>query len=268
MYHHEIPGGQLSNLRQQAIALGLGEKFEQIEDMYAAANRMLGNLVKVTPSSKVVGDLALHLVAVGADPRSFEADPGTFDVPDSVIGFLRGELATRPAAGRSPSAPGRWRVAPGRQPAASVTAEQSAGLAADRRGTLNELLFPGPTKRVPEHRETYGDMSVLRTHDYLYGLSPARSTRSTLGQGVTLLIGLEAIGEPDERGIRTVCARSTASSGRSACATSVATDGGSPRRRTPPTPDHVAAPLTGVVRRWSPRGTTVRPGRPWPRSRR
>ncbi|MFZ2501522.1 MAG: pyruvate carboxylase, partial [Nocardioides sp.] len=65
VYTHEIPGGQLSNLRQQAIALGLGEKFEQIEDMYAAANDILGNIVKVTPSSKVVGDLALHLVAVG-----------------------------------------------------------------------------------------------------------------------------------------------------------------------------------------------------------
>ena len=59
VYRHEIPGGQLSNLRQQAIALGLGEKFEQVEDMYAAANDILGNIVKVTPSSKVVGDLAL-----------------------------------------------------------------------------------------------------------------------------------------------------------------------------------------------------------------
>ena len=62
VYRHEIPGGQLSNLRQQAIALGLGEKFEQVEDMYAAANDILGNVVKVTPSSKVVGDLALALV--------------------------------------------------------------------------------------------------------------------------------------------------------------------------------------------------------------
>ena len=68
VYRHEIPGGQLSNLRQQAIALGLGEKFEAIEDMYAAADAMLGRLVKVTPSSKVVGDLALHLVGVRRRP--------------------------------------------------------------------------------------------------------------------------------------------------------------------------------------------------------
>ncbi|MFX6803964.1 hypothetical protein ABTH20_21135, partial [Acinetobacter baumannii] len=72
VYHHEIPGGQLSNLRQQAIALGLADDFELIEDMYAAANRILGRVPKVTPSSKVVGDLALHLAAVKADPDDFE----------------------------------------------------------------------------------------------------------------------------------------------------------------------------------------------------
>src|SRR6476469_58793 len=75
VYTHEIPGGQLSNLRQQAIALGLGEKFEQIEDMYAAANDLLGNIVKVTPSAKVVGDLALALVGLGADPSEFGLHP-------------------------------------------------------------------------------------------------------------------------------------------------------------------------------------------------
>ena len=102
VYTHEIPGGQLSNLRQQAIALGLGEKFEQIEDMYAAANDILGNIVKVTPSSKVVGDLALHLVAVGADPKEFEENPGKFDIPDSVIGFLSGELGDPPGGWPEP----------------------------------------------------------------------------------------------------------------------------------------------------------------------
>ncbi|MBA4101935.1 MAG: pyruvate carboxylase, partial [Arthrobacter sp.] len=71
VYQHEIPGGQLSNLRQQAMALGLGERFEAIEDMYTAADRILGRLVKVTPSSKVVGDLALHLVGLNADPADF-----------------------------------------------------------------------------------------------------------------------------------------------------------------------------------------------------
>jgi len=81
VYHHEIPGGQLSNLRQQAVALGLADRFEQIEEAYAAADRMLGRLVKVTPSSKVVGDLALHLVGAGVEPKDFETDPTRFDIP-------------------------------------------------------------------------------------------------------------------------------------------------------------------------------------------
>jgi pyruvate carboxylase len=116
VYTHEIPGGQLSNLRQQAIALGLGEKFEQIEDMYAAANDILGNIVKVTPSSKVVGDLALHLVAVGADPAEFEANPGKFDIR-SRSGRRRSTVAPGSSRwARSPtSRPRGWRSHHGRR---------------------------------------------------------------------------------------------------------------------------------------------------------
>src|SRR4051794_32566247 len=137
VYTHEIPGGQLSNLRQQAISLGLGEKFEQIEDMYAAANRILGNIVKVTPSSKVVGDLALHLVAAGADPEEFEQEPGRFDVPDSVIGFLSGDLGDPPGGWPEPF---RTKALAGRtvKPVvAELDAEQREGLRLDRRRTLN-----------------------------------------------------------------------------------------------------------------------------------
>ncbi len=81
VYTHEIPGGQLSNLRQQAIALGLGDRFEEIEANYAAADRVLGRLVKVTPSSKVVGDLALALVGRGRHRRRIRRRPGTIRHP-------------------------------------------------------------------------------------------------------------------------------------------------------------------------------------------
>lgn len=77
VYTHEIPGGQLSNLRQQAIGLGLGDRFEDIENSYAGADRVLGRLVKVTPSSKVVGDLALSLVGADVTAEQFAADPGS-----------------------------------------------------------------------------------------------------------------------------------------------------------------------------------------------
>src|SRR5262249_59368331 len=86
VYRHEIPGGQLSNLRQQAIALGLGDRFEAIEETYEAADKILGRLVKVTPSSKVVGDLALHLVGAAVDPAAGEAAPARYDGAGSGIG--------------------------------------------------------------------------------------------------------------------------------------------------------------------------------------
>ena len=207
VYEHEIPGGQLSNLRQQAIALGLGEKFEQIEATYAAADRILGRLVKVTPSSKVVGDLALHLVAAGADPAEFAANPQAFDIPDSVVGFLGGELGDPPGGWPEPF---RSRALEGRSPRGGVTPlrpEDEAELAQEgavRRRRLNHLLFPAPTKEFEQVRASYGDVSVLDTPTYLYGLEPGQEVSVGLDRGVRLLVGLEAIGTPDERGMRTV----------------------------------------------------------------
>jgi len=207
VYEHEIPGGQLSNLRQQAIALGLGDRFEEIEAMYAAADRILGRLVKVTPSSKVVGDLALHLVATGADPEKFAEDPQSFDIPDSVIGFLGGELGDPPGGWPEPfrtkALAGR-RARPGVTP---LTAQDERDLEADsatRRSRLNHLLFPGPTKELERVREEFGDVSVLDTQSYLYGMSNDQELEIELDKGVKLIVGLEAVGGADERGMRTV----------------------------------------------------------------
>ncbi|MGH3912961.1 MAG: pyruvate carboxylase [Pseudonocardiaceae bacterium] len=204
VYHHEIPGGQLSNLRQQAVALGLADRFEQIEDAYAAADRMLGRLVKVTPSSKVVGDLALHLVGAAVEPKDFESDPTRFDIPDSVIGFLHGELGDPPGGWPEPlrSKALQGRSAPPR--VAELSAQDRKGLMEDRARTLNRLLFAGPTANFEEHRECYGDTSVLSSKDFFYGLRPGEEYAVDLEPGVRLLIQLQAIGDADERGMRTV----------------------------------------------------------------
>ena len=183
VYRHEIPGGQLSNLRQQAIALGLGGKFERIESTYAAANEMLGNLVKVTPSSKVVGDLALHLVGAGVDPADFEADPGRFDIPDSVIGFLSGELGDPPGGWPEPF---RSKALAGRNyvPTAGELSEQdTAELATTPRPTLNRLLFAGPDKEFRASRQQFGDLSVLPTRITSTVCSAASSTSSICSPG-------------------------------------------------------------------------------------
>jgi len=207
VYEHEIPGGQLSNLRQQAIALGLGDRFEQIEATYAAADRILGRLVKVTPSSKVVGDLALQLVARGADPADFAENPQDYDIPDSVIAFLGGELGDPPGGWPEPF---RSKALAGRvvrNAVTPLTVEDQADLDGDsdaRRNRLNHLLFAGPTKEYEASRAAFGDVSVLGTQAYLYGLTPGEEVEVSLGRGVKLLVGLEAVGEPDERGRRTV----------------------------------------------------------------
>ncbi|MCH5643615.1 pyruvate carboxylase [Gordonia sp. ABSL49_1] len=207
VYTHEIPGGQLSNLRQQAIALGLGNRFEAVEEAYAAADRLLGRLIKVTPSSKVVGDLALAMVGRGITASEFAADPSSFDIPDSVIGFLRGELGD--PAGGWPE-PLRTLALKGRaepQPTVELSAEDSAVLdkaGRDRQVTLNRLLFPGPTKEFEDHFESYGDTSRLSANQFFYGLRYGDEHRVVLEPGVDLLIGLEAISDPDEKGMRTV----------------------------------------------------------------
>ena len=264
VYHHEIPGGQLSNLRQQAIALGLADQFEKIEDLYAAANKILGRPPKVTPSSKVVGDLALSLVAANADPDDFEQNPDKYDIPDSVIGFMAGELGDLPGGWPEPF---RGKVLKGRTVKIGVqeiTLEDRAGIAGDsalRRATLNRLLFPGPTRQFDEARELYGDLSVVGTVEYLYGLRQGTEHVIEIGKGVSLHVGLEAIGEADENGMRTVM---TILNGQLrpvfARDRSIAVDLKSAVKADPTQPGQIAAPFSGVVTLQVSQGDTVEVG--------
>ncbi|HVX08612.1 pyruvate carboxylase [Humibacter sp.] len=251
VYTHEIPGGQLSNLRQQAKALGLAEDFELIEDMYAAADRILGRIPKVTPSSKVVGDLALHLAAVHADPDDFEQNPQKYDVPDSVVGFMAGELGDLPGGWPEPF---RSKVLEGknvRVAVADLSADDRAALDGDsalRRTTLNRLLFPAPARHFEQVRELFGDVSVLDTADYLYGLTPGREHVIRLAPGVRLYAGLEAIGEADDKGIRTVM---TTLNGQLRPVfvrdRSITVEAKSAEKADASIPGHVAAPFSGVI---------------------
>jgi len=261
VYHHEIPGGQLSNLRQQAIALGLENDFELIEDMYAAANSILGRIPKVTPSSKVVGDLALSLAAVRADPLDFEQNPEKYDVPDSVIGFMAGELGDLPFGWPEPF---RSKVLAGRTVDVSISplsGEDEKGLmgsSRDRQATLNRLLFPGPSKILAKSREQFGDLSVLDTVDYLYGLEVGSEHIVDIGQGLRLFVGLEAIGEPDDKGTRTVLAilngqvRPVSVRDRSINAVERNVE-----RADMTNVNHVSAPFAGVVSMRATAGATV-----------
>ncbi|MCW1825196.1 pyruvate carboxylase, partial [Mycobacterium senegalense] len=264
VYTHEIPGGQLSNLRQQAIALGLGDRFEEIETAYAAADRVLGRLVKVTPSSKVVGDLALALVGAGVSAAEFAADPARYDIPDSVIGFLRGELGDPPGGWPEPL---RSKALEGRGPARPIqelSVEDEALLAAPgpkRQAALNRLLFPGPTKEFEAHREEYGDTSGLSANQFFYGLRYGEEHRVELERGVQLLIGLEAISDADERGMRTVmCILNGQLRPITVRDRSIASEVPAAEKADRTNPDHVAAPFAGVVTVGVAAGDTVEAG--------
>ncbi|MGV8897412.1 MAG: pyruvate carboxylase [Rhodoglobus sp.] len=264
VYKHEIPGGQLSNLRQQAIALGLADHFEKIEDLYAAANRMLGRPPKVTPSSKVVGDLALALAAADADPDDFEQNPDKYDIPDSVIGFMAGELGELPGGWPEPF---RSKVLKGRTVKIGIepiTPEDQQALDGDslsRRAALNRLLFAGPAKIFEQSRETYGDLSVLDTVDYLYGLHQGVEHVMEIEKGVSLFIGLEAIGEADNKGMRTVMATLNGQLRPVFVRdTSITVDITSAEKADAAKAGHVAAPFSGVVTLQVAEGDTVEVG--------
>jgi len=251
VYRHEIPGGQLSNLRQQAVALGLGHRFEEVEKLYAACDKLLGRPIKVTPSSKVVGDLALHLVASGVTPRELERTPHLVDLPDSVIGFLHAELGT--PTGGFPE-PFRTEALVGRRgPKApnEPSAEELAALdGADRRGVLSSMLFAGPASSQLDMRSRYGDLSVLPSTVFWYGLDVDGDEDIVveLEPGVRIIVGLEAIGEPDDDGMRSVVFRLNGQLrpieviDRSVSPKSTQTE-----KAVATMPGHVGAPFRGVV---------------------
>ncbi|MBM6622611.1 pyruvate carboxylase [Micrococcaceae bacterium RIT802] len=264
VYRHEIPGGQLSNLRQQAKALGLAERFEDVEDMYTAANTILGRLVKVTPSSKVVGDLALQLVGMNVDPKEFEANPQAFDIPDSVIQFLSGELGDPPGGWPEPF---RSKALEGRNVKVRVeelAPEDSTALQGDsatRRETLNRLLFPGPTRDFATSRAEYGDVSVLHTRDYLYGLVQHAEHVISLGKGVRLLVTLQAVSEPDDKGMRTLmCTLNGQMRQIIVRDRNVESTVKSAEKADTSNPGHVAAPFAGAVTAAVEVGDTVEAG--------
>ncbi|CAD67310.1 MAG: pyruvate carboxylase [Tropheryma whipplei] len=206
VYIHEIPGGQLSNLKQQAIALGLSDRFEIIEEMYAYVNTLFGRIPKVTPSSKVVGDLALYLASVNPDLGDFEMNPKKYDIPDSVISFLAGELGTPPAGWPD----FRDRVLAEREisieqhPLSSDDSKNLATSGKIRQQTLSKLLFPEPYRAFEANRAEYGDLSILRSEEFFYGLDFGIEYKIAVSSSVGILVRLEAIGGVDSKGERSL----------------------------------------------------------------
>jgi pyruvate carboxylase len=210
---HEMPGGQFTNLKAQARSMGLEERWHQIARTYAEVNAMFGDIVKVTPSSKVVGDMALMMVAQGLSRAEVE-DPATeVAFPESVLDMLRGNLG-QPPGGFPPALVAKalkgerpLTERPGaRLPAVElprVRAELSAelsGLAIDDEDLHGYLMYPKVFLDYMGRHRLYGPVRTLPTRVFFYGMEPGEEITAEIDPGKALEIRLQAVGEPGEDG--------------------------------------------------------------------
>lgn len=216
VFQHEIPGGQYSNLKPQAIALGLGDKFDEIKEMYVSVNEMFGDIVKVTPSSKVVGDLAQFMVANNLSPEDIYTKGENISFPESVQQFFMGEIG-QPEGGfpeklqriilkdKNPLT-----VRPGTltKPIDFDTEFQEFQKQFGGDLTLLDFLsykfYPKVYEEGLQFWREYGDISEVTTPIFFYGMKMGEDTTIEIAKGKTLLIRLLSIGPVDEHGKRTV----------------------------------------------------------------
>ena len=218
VYQHEIPGGQFTNLQQQAQGLGLGHRWPEVEEMYARVNRLFGDIVKVTPSSKVVGDMAMFLLVSGMTPEEVLALPDDHDVnfPDSVREMLAGSLGTPPGGwppdvqrivlrGTPPLAgrPGANLPAADFDAVAKELAAES-GRAPEHREVLSALLYPAVYGEFDAFRREYGDVSVLPTPAFFYGMPVGEEMPVEVSPGRTAIVKFLTVGDAHRDGTRPV----------------------------------------------------------------
>ena len=216
LYLHEMPGGQFTNLLEQAKALGLGDRWEEVCRAYADVNQLLGDIVKVTPTSKAVGDLALLLVTNGMQASDLLADSREMSFPESVVDLLAGRMG-QPPGGFPPAVVRRivrnGEVVSGRPGASMPPADFAAaerkvtalvGRPASAREVLSWLLYPRVFQDYVQHAARYGNVAVLPTPAFLEGPKPGEELAVDIEPGKTLVIRLLTVGEPHADGTRTV----------------------------------------------------------------
>ena len=212
VYLHEMPGGQYTNLKEQANAMGLGHRWQEIAHTYADVNQLFGDIIKVTPSSKVVGDLTMLLVTRDMKAEDVITGNAQIDYPESVIDMLMGNLG-QPDGGWPPEVQkavlGKKRtphtVRPG-ELAAPVDLEEtraSLGETAGDDDLYSHLMYPQVHADYRAIRDRYGDLSRLPTPAFFYGLGQGEEIHVDIGPGKTLFIKLLSIGEANDEGYRT-----------------------------------------------------------------
>ena len=260
VYEHGMPGGQYTNLRQQARALGIESRWRDVARAYAEVNDMFGDIIKVTPTSKVVGDLAVYMVTNDLTRQDVLDPKREIAFPESVVRFFHGDLGQPP--GGFPEALQRkalkggqpLQVRPGEAMPPTDLAEARAELERKIRRSVSDndlasyLMYPKVFIDFAEHQHAYGDVSVLPTPAFFYGLERDDELAVDIEPGKTLIIRFLAIGEPDSEGRRVIFfelngqPREVRVVDRGIASMAVAR-----RKAEEGNPMHVAAPMPGMV---------------------
>jgi len=261
VYVHGMPGGQYTNLREQARSLGIdAHRWPEVAHAYAEVNEMFGDIVKVTPSSKVVGDMALMMVTSGLSRTQVEDPAVEIAFPESVVQFFHGDigqpyggfpeaLQRKVLAGREPLTvrPGEA-LPPADLEALRREAEKQCGREITDEEFASALMYPKVFQEYVEKRNAYGNVSVLPTHTFFYGMEPGEEITIDIERGKTLIVRFVTVSDPHDDGTRTVFfelngqPRSVRVGDRSQGAVREAV-----RKAEPDNPNHVGAPMPGTV---------------------
>ena len=216
VYHHEIPGGQYSNFKPQVAGLGLIDRWEECKEMFHKVNMMFGDLVKVTPSSKIVGDMAMFMVKNNLEPDDVFAPGADLAFPESVVGFFKGmigqpyqgfpkELQKVILKGEEPITcrPGEL-LEPMDFEKERAAAAAKVGHPVNDLDLMSYLMYPNVYVEFDKHRQEFSDCSVIPTPVFFYGLEPGQETSIEIQPGKTLIVKLNAIGRVQLDGMRQV----------------------------------------------------------------
>ena len=216
VYEHEIPGGQYSNLKPQAVALGLADRFEDIKLMYSEVNDLFGDVIKVTPSSKVVGDMALFLVSNGFTIQDVLEKGDTISFPESVVDFFMGRLGQSP--GGFPKDLQKI-ILKDKEPFTDRPNSHLEPIDFDKgfaefkkqfdytlkmTDYLSYLMYPKVFEDYYAKTKEFGDISKVPTGNFFFGMQQREETLVEIGEGKNIIIELLSIGPPDENGLRTL----------------------------------------------------------------
>jgi len=261
VYLHEMPGGQFTNLKEQARSLGLETRWHEVAQAYHDVNLMFGDIVKVTPSSKVVGDMALMMVSQDLTVADVENPAKDIAFPDSVVSMLRGDLG---------QSPGGWpealqkKALKGEKPitvrpgsllkdadlsASRKEIEEKLGRKLSEHEFASWLMYPKVFSDFAAAQEIYGPVSVLPTLTYFYGMKPHDEIMVDIEKGKTLVIRCFAIGDVDEKGMVTVFYELNGQPRRVKVPDRAhgASNGKARRKAEPGNDAHVGAPMPGVI---------------------